>query len=57
MRAGVTAVETAEAGPAPLAFVAVTVKVTALPLIKPVITQLSAGTATVQVLPVEDFAV
>jgi hypothetical protein len=57
MRAGVTAVETAEAGPAPLAFVAVTVKVTAFPLIRPEMMQLSAGAATVQVLPVEDFAV
>ncbi len=48
---GVTEFEGSEAGPSPTEFVAMTVKVYGMPLVRPVTTQLVAGATAVQVRP------
>ena len=48
---GVTLLEAAEAAPLPAALVAVTVKVTAVPLARPVSVAVVAGAATVTLAP------
>ena len=48
---GVTALDAVEAGPVPLALLAVTVNVYAVPLLSPVTVQVVAGAVAVQVKP------
>ena len=48
---GVTALDAVEADPAPVALLALTVKVYAVPLVSPVTVQVVAGAVAVQVYP------